>query len=395
MAVAATTTLTLSAAVLDRRRTVDEASRLREEFLSIATHELRTPVTSLSGYAQLAQRAVAANQPDLLPTALSAIVRQSTRLSRLITRLLDLSRIESGQLRFETQPTDLSALTEATVELARLADVGRHGWVSHVEPGIIALVDPMRWEELLANLLDNAVKYTVEGRTVTTSLVRSAGGGAALSVADDGMGIPADRLPFVFDRFYRGRADKAWPGLGLGLYIARQIAEGHGGRIEVSSMAGGGAKFTVTLPAARLGFNSAAEVVPSPRVPAPILAGRRVLLVEDEPDVAAPVVEVLRESGLTVRVAANGQMALDAVLQERPDVILLDKLMPVMDGTAFANAYRAAVSNPAPIIAFCAARDAEAWAQSIGAVGHVAKPFDVDTLVATVSAELTAVAPSL
>jgi CheY-like chemotaxis protein len=387
MGTAAVTALTLASAVIDRRRTVEEAARLREEFLSIATHELRTPVTSLMGYAQLAQRAVSAGQPELLPAMLGAIVRQSGRLSRLITHLLDVSRIESGQFRLMTQPTDLSALTATTVELARLADADRHRWATHIEAGIVTDVDPEKWEELIANLVENAVKYTAEGRTVTTSLERRPDGGVSLAVADDGTGIPADRLPFVFDRFYRARVDEAWAGLGLGLYIARQIAEGHDGRIDVISSAGSGTTFTVTLPAGRVGSTLPATVVTRPdREPQQRRRVRSVLVVEDEPDVAALAVEVLRSSGHAVRLAPDGRKALDAAIRDRPDVILLDKLMPVMDGTAFAQAYRAAVSDPAPIIAFCAARDAEDWARSVGAVACVAKPFDVDALAATIDA---------
>jgi signal transduction histidine kinase/CheY-like chemotaxis protein len=406
MAVAAVTSLALAAAALDRRRTqtrllaleqesrlaAEETARAREEFLSIATHELRTPVTSLSGYAQLAQRALAAGQSERLGPALKSILRQSARLAALITQLLDAAHVERRQLEIEPTPTDVSALTADAVDAIRLGERGRHRWDLRIDPGIEANVDPLRWEQLLMNLLDNAIKYSPAGRSITVRLRRDGNGPVMLEVADDGIGIAADQLPHVFDRFYRAHERQGLGGLGLGLYIAREVVERHGGRIEVASVEGKGTTFTVTLPASRA-TAIAADPAPAEESASAAEDGsrprRRILIVDDEPEVVALVQEVLREAGYVVTTAKNGEEALAIAARRRPDLIVLDKLMPVMDGTSFVWSYRQATPDPAPIIAFCAARDAEAWGRSIGAVAYIAKPFDIDDLPRVVRAQLT------
>jgi signal transduction histidine kinase/CheY-like chemotaxis protein len=404
MAVAAVTSLVLAAAVLDRSRAerrllaveqhsrllAEEGERIREEFLSVATHELRTPVAAVSGYAQLAQRALATGRNDRLGDAVDSIVRQSRRLAGLITQLLDASYIHGGQLEVVPRRTDVSALAAWAVEAARMQDDRRHQWDLRIEPGMHAEVDPMRWEQLLMNLLDNAMKYSPSGGTITVSFGCAANDLLSLRIADDGIGISTDRIPHVFERFYRANHNQRLGGLGLGLYIAREIAERHGGRIEVSSVEGDGTEFTVTVPASFA--KAAVELRP---VSDPDRAGRelahgRVLVIDDEPDVRMLVETVLRDAGQIAMSAENGEEALALAARQPPDLILLDKLMPVMDGTAFAKAYRAAVAHPAPIVAFCASRDAEAWATSIGAVAYVGKPFDISELDRTVRRQLDA-----
>ena len=404
MAVAAVTSLVLGAAVLDRRRTerrllaveqrsrllAEEGERMREEFLSVATHELRTPVAAVSGYAQLAQRAHAAGRSDRLGDAVDSIVRQSRRLAALITQLLDASYVHGGQFEIEPRPTDISAIAGWAVEAARLTDDGRHKWDVRIEPGLSAQVDPVRWEQLLMNLVDNAMKYSPQDRTIAVSLDRGATGQLSLRVADQGLGISPDRIAHIFDRFYRAHDQQRLSGLGLGLYIAREIAERQGGDIQVSSVVGEGSEFTVTLPEIPAtsmdppGPTENAEEVLGPRIRG------RVLVIDDEPDVRMLVETVLRDAGQIAMSAENGEEALALAAREPPDLILLDKLMPVMDGTEFAKAYRAAVAHPAPIVAFCAARDAEAWASSIGAVAYIGKPFDITELDRTVRRQLSA-----
>jgi signal transduction histidine kinase/CheY-like chemotaxis protein len=406
MAVAAVTSLVLGAAVLDQSRTetrllaieqqsrllAEEGTRLREEFLSVATHELRTPVAAVSGYAQLAQRALAAGRDDRLGDAVGSIVRQSRRLAALITQLLDASRVNAGRFEIDPQLTDVSAVAGWAIEAARMGDDGRHEWDVRIDQGLHAEVDPVRWEQLLMNLLDNATKYSPPRRTITVTLADAGNESLSLRVADEGIGIRPDRIAHIFDRFYRGHEDPGLSGLGLGLYIAREIAERHGGQIQVSSVEGQKSEFTVTLPTRPPG-------PPNPSRPAmdaePTTASqshRRVLVIDDEADVRMLVEAVLRESGQVVTSAENGEEALVLAVREPPDLILLDKLMPVMDGTAFAKAYRAAVAHPAPIVAFCASRDAETWATSIGAVAHIGKPFDLSDLDRTVRRELDAAA---
>ncbi|HKW78787.1 MAG TPA: hybrid sensor histidine kinase/response regulator, partial [Candidatus Limnocylindria bacterium] len=394
MAVAALTSLTLGAAVLDRQRTearllsieqrsrvvAEDAARIREEFLSVATHELRTPLTSLTGYAQLAKRAHALAQHGRLGPAIDSIVRQAERLAALITNLLDASRVQTGQLDMHPALTELSVTTENTVEASRLVDGGRHRWQVRIDPDLHAVIDPLRWEQLVVNLLDNGMKYSPAGRTITVRLRRDGGGPIALEVSDDGMGIAADRIGHIFDRFYRAHHDQGLGGLGLGLYIAREIATRHGGDIAVRSAEHQGTTFTVTLPAAPSAPPVAATDDGTRTADHDAQSLGRILVVDDDNDLRNLVETVLRDEGFDVMTAHHGEEALALATRQRPDLILLDKLMPVMDGSAFARAYRDAVSDPSPIVAFCAARDAADWARDIGAVDHLDKPFDVEAL---------------
>jgi signal transduction histidine kinase/ActR/RegA family two-component response regulator len=363
---------------LDR---AEAAARVREDFLSIATHELRTPVTSISGYAQLALRALTGGRTERVQPALETIVRQSERLAILVTQLLDASRIAGGRLTVEPERTDMAALVTSAVDAARLRSE-RHRWVVDVPPRLQAAVDPLRVEQVLTNLFDNAIRYSPAGGTINVRLDVD-GPMLRLAVSDEGLGIPPERIEHVFDRFYRGHEEQGLGGLGLGLYISREIVEQHGGIIDVESTLGRGTSFIVRLP-----ITSRTAVIerstPEQHAQAPRSLVGTVLLVDDDGDIRRLVREVLREAGLNVVVAENGEEALQLLADLRPRLILLDKLMPVMDGTAFAAAYRQR-PNAAPIIALCAARDAAEWATSIGAVGHIGKPFNVEQLIATVA----------
>jgi signal transduction histidine kinase len=388
LGVAAVTADSLAAAVFDRQRgerivhateqrfrlVAEDAARLREEFLSTATHELRTPVASLRGYVQLAQHALDRGQDERVRTALKTALRQSDRVAALISELLDASLAHAGKLTISPVATDVSALVAMATDAARLTSE-THRWSIAIEPGLYANVDPVRFEQVLLNLLENATKFSPAGTTIAVRLSAD-DGDLRLEVADQGIGISSDRLGRIFERFYQGHDDRGISGLGLGLYIARQILARHGGRIEVESEPGRGTTFRVTV------ARSAPEIVAPPfaeRLPVKNTRGGRVLVVDDEPDIRALVAEVLRDAGLAVTTAADGREALATVARERPDLIILDKLMPGMDGTVFAQAYRAA-GPAAPIIAFCAARDAAEWAASIGAAGFIGKPFDVKEL---------------
>src|SRR2546425_5245863 len=396
LGVTAVTSGALAAAVLDRQRAqetthrteqrlrlvAEESARLREEFLSIATHELRTPVAALRGYVQLAQQALDRGQHDRLRGNLKTALRQADRLASLIAQLLDASQMEAGRLTVERVPTNVSRVVGAAVDAERLATETRR-WVVQVEPDLHANADTLRLEQLLVNLLDNAVKFSPAGGTVTVRLI-SVGADLRLAVSDQGIGISPDRVGHIFERFYRAHDDRGIGGLGLGLYISKQIVELHDGRLDVASEPGRGTTFTVTLPRLEAPVETDAAPQARPRT-------GRVLVVDDDREIRALVVEVLRDAGLSVTTAADGNEALVEAARVDPDVVILDKLMPGMDGTEFAREYRA-TGRPAPIIAFCAARDAAEWAESIAAVGFIGKPFDVKDLERMVLEHLPATA---
>ena len=397
MTVAAITSDGLAAAIVDRRRAeevirstehrlrtlAEEAARVREEFLSIATHELRTPVTSVRGYAQLAQRSLDRDPNADIRKELETIVRQSDRLAALIAQLLDASQLQAGTLTVMPVRTDVSALAREATAVAEIAD--SHRLVVDITPGIWADVDPVRFEEILANLIDNARKFTPAGGAIAVRL-GDEGDELELSVADEGPGIPSDRLANVFDRFYRAHDDRGIAGLGLGLYIAREIVARHGGRISVASIPGEGSTFTVRLPK----LPSAARSAVSERAVPAVRTGGRVLVVEDDDEIRTLVLETLRESGHEVLGARDGRDGIEIADREKPDLIIVDKLMPEMDGTEFTREYRARAGT-APIVAFCASRDAVEWATSIGAAAYVTKPFDLEELDRVVDRELARV----
>jgi signal transduction histidine kinase/CheY-like chemotaxis protein len=368
-------------AALERAET---AARVREDFLSIATHELRTPVTSISGYAQLALKALGNGRTERLQPAVETIVRQSERLATLVTQLLDASRIAGGRLMIEPERTDVSGLVTSAVDAARLRS-DRHHWTADVPKALQASVDPVRLEQVLTNLFDNAIRYSPDGGMINVRLDVD-GSMLRLAVSDEGLGIAPEHVDHVFDRFYRGHERQGLGGLGLGLYIAREIVERHGGSIDVRSTVGRGTTFTVRVPiTSELPVAERDRGEPVRAVDRP-LSGT-VLVVDDEADIRRLMREVLREAGLNVVVAESGAEALQLLADLRPRLILLDKLMPVMDGTEFAAEYTRRPGH-APIIALCAARDAAEWAARIGAVAYVAKPFDVDHLLATVAQHL-------
>lgn len=246
------------------RERVEEALRLRDEFFKIAAHELRTPVTSVLGQAQLASRRLKRGQiePAKMAESLSVITHQATRLSHLITQLLDVSRLESGRLTIEPQLTDLIPLLSQVAAGAQMVS-DRHR-VQMKTPAVLeAEVDPLRFEQVATNLIENAIKYSPRGGDVEVSL-RGDGDAVELSVRDHGVGIPPERRARIFERYYQAHEDHSARGLGLGLYISRQIVDLHGGEIHAEFPSDGGTRFIVRLPVRQPApAEAAAEGTPS------------------------------------------------------------------------------------------------------------------------------------
>lgn len=229
---------TLLAAERAARERAEEAIRLRDEFLTTAAHELRTPVAAAKAAAQLLMRRHARGDsaPDRLAITLAAIEEATDRLARLVSDLLDVSRIQGGQLRLTNEPVDLGELVQDQVQHTReLADEGHRFSVS-TDNDCTVLGDAVRLRQVLAILLDNAVKYSPTGGAVTVAVQRQ-DGGALVTIRDEGMGFPPDRAHMLFQPF--GRAPNAdaghLAGMGLGLYISRNIIERHGGRVWLES----------------------------------------------------------------------------------------------------------------------------------------------------------------
>lgn len=240
----------------------EEASRLRGEFLSVAAHELKTPLTSLLGMAQLAQRRYAREAekaatatatatptpgPEGLDRALGTIVNQSLKLSRLVDQLLDVSRLEAGKLILDRRETDLASILTSVIALFQSRDdAGRIHLDLPPEP-VLADVDSLRLEQVVTNLIDNALKYAPRDSPVRVSLAGSPPA-ARIVVQDQGPGVPLEDRAHLFDRFFRSRASGYTSGMGIGLYVSRQLVELHGGIIAAEFPPGGGSRFVVDLP---------------------------------------------------------------------------------------------------------------------------------------------------
>ena len=235
---------------VDARRKVEDLSRLKDEFLSIASHELRTPVTSIKGYTQLAKTLIRENDLGTSEEYLDIALDQIDRMSRLILELLDVSRIETGRLEIRREAIRWTSFVRDVVNRHHTAVSDRRFHMNVPEETKIVNGDRDRLEQVLGNLLENAVKYSPDGSEVFVN-VDDKGDHVVTSVCDRGIGIPTDELNQVFERFHRGRqvSSTNYGGLGLGLYITKQIIERHGGSIWVESKEGSGTTFYFALPA--------------------------------------------------------------------------------------------------------------------------------------------------
>ena len=246
------------------REQAESAVRSRDEFLSVAAHELKTPITSLLGHVQVLARRLESSgnvDPARLRRGLQIVTNQAWKLSRLVEQLLDVSRLDSGKLRIERQLVDLGRLIRPIAEAAR-ARTDRHVVAVRGEPEVTALVDPLRIEQVLVNLLDNAIKYSPEGGPIDVEYGRVEPGGVRIAVADRGLGIPPRHREQVFERFFQAHSDEHVSGMGLGLYVSREIVRQHGGRLKAEEREGGGIRFVITLPSGPMSDDVASEQAP-------------------------------------------------------------------------------------------------------------------------------------
>jgi len=245
-----------AALAVDNARLYREARRaiqVRDEFLSVAAHELKTPVTTLLGFAQLLLSQLkqkGALDDRIVGRALQAVERGASRMSRLVSQILDISRLEGGRLVLDRQVTDLAELVQGIAD-AMQTTTTRHTLVVRTSGRVSALVDPLRLEQVVTNLLDNAIKFSPQGGEITVELAQPSPDLVRLVVRDHGIGIPPERRQHIFERFYQAHDGDHASGMGLGLYISRQIVELHGGSITPECPLDGGSQFSVELPTGR------------------------------------------------------------------------------------------------------------------------------------------------
>ena len=380
-------------------RELENASRMKDDFLSTVSHELRTPLNAMLGWVRMLRSG--ALTPEKRERALEVIERNANAQTQLIEDLLDVSRIISGKLSLDVGAAELAVVVEKAIEAVKPAAEAKGVIVRYVNEARVGPIqgDAQRLQQVVWNLLTNAVRFTPAGGTVTVA-VRARKSIVEIAVADDGQGIAPDFLSSLFERFRQADATttRKQGGLGLGLAIVRHIVEMHGGTVHAASAGEGlGATFRVRLPVMIVH----PEVSETPRqhprserrVPLTDLGdlrGIRVLAVDDEQDALALLRVVLEAAGAEVFTVASGTNALSEIERTKPHVLVLDIGMPEMDGFELISRIRQS-SDPAvrdvpaaALTAFARSEDRTRALRS-GFEMHLAKPVDPGELVASVA----------
>jgi len=380
----------------ERTRELREANRLKDQFIAMLSHELRSPLGAIRMWASLLRGGKL--DAERTARAIEAIERSAMTQAQLVEDLLDVSRITAGKLVLDARPIDLAAVAEAALDAVRADAEAKEVRIEQVFElgGGRVQGDPARLQQVMWNLLSNAVKFSSRGGRVVLRLA-CGDGQAIISVRDEGEGIAPEFLPHVFEPFRQADSTdtRAHGGLGLGLAIVHDVVELHRGTIEVESKGKGqGATFTVRLPLVGARSEAARGVARQPALsgeefrPSPSLQGVRVLVVDDDAGARESVTAVLEQSGASVRAVESAAEAVETLEREPPDVLLSDIAMPGMDGYAFLGQARARLPGAQlPAAALTAYADAtdRARALAAGFQAHLAKPVDPAELVAVVA----------
>jgi PAS domain S-box-containing protein len=384
------------------RSEAERLGHLKDEFLATLSHELRTPLNAIQGWATLLrQRGLS---PEDHQRGLETIERNVRAQAQIVNDLLDMSRIISGKVHLEVQQFQLQEVILSAIEAVRPSAAAKGIRVQPLLDSSIGVVrgDPNRMQQVLWNLLTNAVKFTPRGGRVQVILER-VNSHVEIVVEDTGIGIRADFLPYVFDRFRQAdpSTTRRYGGLGLGLSIVRNLVELHGGSVRVKSAGENqGSTFVVTLPIAHVrGEEIASPVQPSmaadplESIELPRLDGKAVLIVDDEPDGRALIARILEGRGARTTCAASAADALEILQRERFDIMLSDIGMPEIDGYELMRRVRLldpSRSAPLPAIAVTAYARTEDRQRSLlaGYHMHLSKPIEARELVAGIASLL-------
>jgi signal transduction histidine kinase len=359
-----------------------DADRRKDEFLAMLGHELRNPLAPVTTALQLMR--LHSDEPLRVARARETVERQVEQMTRLIDDLLDVSRITRGKIELRQEVVVLSALVARALEAARpVIDERGHRLTLDLPDEPVALsADPARLEQVLANLLNNAAKYTdVGGRIWLRASVDD--GNLVLSVKDDGAGLTPGMQSRVFDLFVQGPEVRSYTrgGLGIGLTLVRRLVEMHGGTVEARSDGlGKGSEFIVRLP-----IRAAAPIASSGHTRVTGLAAipqRRILVVDDNVDAADALAELLRDFGHDVRAVHDGPSAIEQAALHHPDIVLLDIGMPGCDGYDVARRMRSELGLKATLVALTGFGEARhrRLSRDAGFDEHVTKPLDLRKL---------------
>jgi signal transduction histidine kinase/CheY-like chemotaxis protein len=381
----------------EARAAAEAANGLKDEFLATLSHELRTPLTAIVGWADLLHRGKLS--PDETARAVDTIIRNATAQNQIIDELLDVSRIITGKLQLDLRPVDLAVVVKAAIGTVTPAANAKGIRLQLIQnpAGSYVMGDPERLQQVFWNLFSNAIKFTSKNGRVRVS-VESVGSAAEVVVADTGLGIDAEFLPRIFDRFTQddSSSTRQARGLGLGLSIARQLVELHGGSIHAESPGiGHGSTFTARFPRSPV-----TPAPPGPHVSSqadkmvgaeedPDLTGIRVLVVEDDDDARGLIEKVLTTQGATVKTVSSARQALDILGRERVDVLVSDIEMPGTDGYQLIRELRLRPSQeggsvPAAALTAYARTEDRLRALRAGFQLHLAKPVQPSELVTVV-----------
>ncbi|MEU4235962.1 SpoIIE family protein phosphatase [Actinoplanes sp. NPDC026619] len=401
-----------------RAEELAELDRAKTTFFSNISHEFRTPLTLIMGPVEELRNRWDAD--DEVRAELDVIHRNGLRLGKLVTALLDFSRIEAGRMQASYEPVDLAAVTIELASVFRSA-VDRAGLTFEVDcPPLTApvYIDRGMWEKVILNLLSNALKFTFAGGLRVA--VRAADGRAVVTIADTGIGVPEAEMPRLFERFHRieNARSRSNEGSGIGLALVKELVELHGGTIDAASTPGAGTTFTIRLP-----FGSGhlpAEALVSPGNTATVSAtadpyvqealrwlpgdqpelaaatpreheSARVLVADDNADMRDYLTRLLRSAGHRVRAVGDGQAALDEARAQIPDLIVSDVMMPRMDGLELVAALRAdprTAGTPVLLLSARAGQEASIEGLEAGADDYLVKPFSSAELLARVRANV-------
>ena len=371
---------------------MEELEKLRAEFLGMVSHELRSPLASIKGSASNLRESLNAFSPDEMIQFIRIIEMQADRMRDLLRELLDVARTETGSLSVTPEPYDAARLVDEACNTF-LSGGGRDNLSIDLEPDLPrVMADKWRTVQVLENLLSNAAKFSPEPSVIRVSAALD-DGRVAFTVADDGRGVPPDRIPYLFRKFARihGEEERQISGSGLGLAICKGIVEAHGGRIWAESAGPGqGTRFTFTLPVADQEFGNAASRLSlhainsaaSEKEPA------RILAVDDDPQILRHVRNVLSRAGYAPIVTGRPEEVLHIVKSHLPHLILMDLMLPGNDGIELMKRILATAEVPVIFLSAYGSDETITTALDAGAVDYIVKPFSPTELVARVSAAL-------
>lgn len=355
---------------------LQNALREREELMRIVSHDLRTPLGYIATSSVLLRETLPPDQARAAQWA-DGISRSANQMQRLISDLLDMAKLESGTLTLTRDAMRLRSVVEETFELlAWQAKQRGVSLIDNVDEALLLDADRDRIAQVIANLVGNAIKFTRAGGRITVA-AQQIDGLTRFTIADTGIGMAPEEVAHVFEPYWQG-SNRTMQGIGLGLSIVQRLVRAHGGTINVASSVGHGTTFTIELP------NSATRKQEAPVVPAQPC----VLVVDDDLAIRVSVAELLEEHGYRVELAANGVEALEKLRGDgapRPSLILLDVMMPVMDGMSFrAEQERDDELRDIPVVVFSAYGDVAENAVKMHAIAHLQKPLRAGDLIATI-----------